>query len=342
MNTLLVLFILVVAVMVFLFLLKIWRVVNQSLPADQIQKLDKVELFAQTLGTISAAVEDLKAQVGRDSALQSDLKKVLGEVDVAAKELARLRGERNSDLQQSQRLLDGLDQKVTGIVSTLTGRKSGAAGENILRELLKLFPSEWVRSPYHDVEFGLTLFGGRVIPVDSKFSGAELLEQIGRVEGATEREVLAEQIERRILSRAREVAKYIDPGATTSFAICAVPDSAYQLLRKTHLQSYQEYRVIIMPYSMTVPYLLAMYHLNLKQVGQIDEAQVEEFVSSIDQAVKALRDSLENKVRDAHTRLGNAHRDCVQAVGAIETAVATLKSTRLHSVPQPEKLEVIS
>jgi hypothetical protein len=119
-------------------------------------------------------------------------------------------------------------------------------------------------------------------------------------------------------------------------AICAVPDSIYSMLRRAHIQSYTDHRVIIMPYSMTVPYLLSLYDVHLKYIGQVDEARLESFISAIEQAVKALKDALENKVRDANTRLGNAYRDCVAAVGTIEGSLAALRSSRVQSMQQEE------
>jgi len=314
-------------------LVKIWNTVNQPLPPEKLQKLDRIDSFGQTLSTLSQAVEELRAQLGRDSAFQSHLSRVLSDVGNASAELAKLRGERETDLREFRCQLTEVNQRVGSVLSTLTGRKSGGAAENILREVLRVFPSEWVRAPYYDVEFGFRLFDHRVIPVDSKFAAAELLDRLGQA-GDGEREELAEQIERRILSRAREVAKYIDPNSTTTMAICAVPDSAYSLLKRAHLQSYREYRVIIMPYSMTVPVLLAIYDLHLKVVGQMDESRLEAFLVSVEQAVKTLNDTLENKVRDANARLSNAHRECVQAVSVIEGAVAALKSSRLQSLQQ--------
>jgi hypothetical protein len=186
------------------------------------------------------------------------------------------------------------------------------------------------------VEFGLVLFDGRIIPIDSKFAAIELLERYGQVDGDAERISLTQQIEQSILRRAKEVSKYIDPHATISVAICAIPDSAHTLLRRSHIQAYTDYRVILMPYSMTVPYLLSLYDLHLKSMGRLDETRLAAFICAVEQAVKALKDTLENKIKEANTRLSNAYRDCVQAVGAIEGSLAALRSTKVHSAQEEE------
>jgi len=242
-------------------------------------------------------------------------------------------------LREFTRRLDEVKLQMQSVQTTLTGRKAGAAGENILREALRAFPVEWIRSPYYDVEFGVVLCDRRVIPIDSKFAATELLERFGQLQDEGEKTALANEIERRVLSRAREVSKYIDPSTTTTFAICAIPDSVYTLLRRAHLESYREYRVILLGYSMAVPYLLSMYDLTLKYIGQLDASRLEAFLASIEQSVKILKDNLENRVKEADTRLSNAYRDCIQAVGTIEGALAALKSSRVISY-QPQETTV--
>ncbi|MBI1953174.1 MAG: DNA recombination protein RmuC [Candidatus Omnitrophica bacterium] len=317
-------------------LFKTWNLVSGPLPAEKLEKLNQLDALTQTLAQLSAAVNNLQAQWGRDSALQSDLGKLLKQVGETSRDLATLKGERQKDLEASQKKLHEISDRLGSVQSTLTGRKSGQAGENILREVLRVFPPEWIQSPYRDVEFGLVLFDRRVVPVDSKFTGIELLDQLGQSQNENEKAALAKEIERRILERAREVSKYLDPSSTTSVAVCAVPDSAYGLLRKAHYSSYKEYRVVLMPYSMTVPYLLSLYDLHLSNVGQIDEVRLEAFVASVEQAVKTLNEVMENKVKDAGTRVSNAYRECVQAIGVIEGALANLKSSRVQTLTQME------
>lgn len=323
----------IVAVTLLLVILfKVWGLVNQSLPREKLEKLDRLDTFATLLTDLQRVVSNLQAQLGGDSALQADLKKALQGLMVTTAEMNQLKGERQSDLRELRERLESLRGQVERVSSTLTGRKSGLAGENILREALRHFPPEWVRSPYYDVEFGVVLYDHRVIPIDSKFAATELLERLGQLESDGDKNNCADEIERRVLNRAREVAKYIDPTATTSFAICAVPDSIYTLLRRAHIQSYKDYKVIIIGYSLAVPYLLSLYDLHLKSIGQFDEARLEAFLSSVAQNVGIIRENLENRVKEADVRLNNAYRDCVQAVSSIEGALVALKSSRVQSL----------
>ena len=319
----------------------VWRLVRNPLPlqmqqtlAEKEERAQQFNSLAQSLKEIENRVVGLQAQMGRDSAFQQNLSQVLEGVHQSAQELARLKGERESDLREFRDQMKGVNQKLGGVYSTLTGRKSGGAGENILREALRAFPPEWVRAPYYDVEFGLVMPDRLVMPIDSKFAAAELLERLGVSEDEQEKDDLIQEIEARVLKRAREVAKYIDPNSTTALAVCAVPDSAFALLRRAPFQAYQDCKVLITPYSMAAPFLLAMFDLRLKYVGQMDETRLDAFIGSIEQAVKSLKDSLENKIRDANTRLSNGYRECVQSVSTIEGALAALKSSRIPSAEQ--------
>ncbi len=287
---------------------------------------------------------NLQAQIGRDSGLQQTIQQSLGHAQTAVEELHRLKIERQSDRQVSDAKLATLEMELRKVSGVLAGRNSGGAGENILREALRLFPSEWVRSPFqvggNDVEFGLVLFNKQVIPIDSKFAATELLEAMARPGDDGEKVRALKQIEDRVLKRAAEVGKYLDPSTTTPFAICAVPDSVYQVLRSAHLRAWQDYRVMVMSYSTTIPVLLALFHLHQKYAGTVDEAQLEACLSAIETQVVVIHKSLENKVKEAETRLGNAYAECSGALGMIEGSLAKVKASRLDAVPEEVREEV--
>ncbi len=290
----------------------------------------------ETLRQLPQRLLELMAQIGRDSAFQQNLQQVLSDARSATAELQRLKGERQADLQNFTTQLTKLDAELRKVTGVLAGRGSGGAGENIVREALQLFPQEWVRTHVqiggNDVEFGLVLFDKRVVPIDSKFAATELLEQLEVAPNESDKQRLARQIEDRVLKRASEVGKYIDPSVTTPFAICAVPDSVYRALRLAHTRAFQDYKVMVMSYSTTIPVLLALYDLHLKYVGSIDEARLEACLSAIETQVGVIRKNLENRIKDAQVQLGNAYQESLQAVGAIEGSVASIKSSRMDTV----------
>jgi len=308
-------------------------------------RLASPPVIDEALRQVPQRVADLLAQLGRESAFQQNLRQALVDARMAVAELQRLKGERQADLQAFSSKLATVEGELRKVSGVLAGRGSGGAGENILREALRLFPHEWVRSPFQiggkDVEFGLVLFDKRVVPIDSKFAATELLEQLERLGDDGEKGRLLRQIEDRVLRQAAEIGKYLDPSITTPFAICAVPDSVYRVLRGAHTRAYQDYRVIVMSYSTTIPVLLALYQLHLKYLGNLDEARLDACLSAIEAHVGMIRRNMENRVKDAQVQLGNAYQECLQAVGAIEGSVASLKAGRLTPVADDAETEVV-
>lgn len=336
MNTFLFILIALAGGGLILFLFKMWGLVNQSLPQEKLEKLNRLDAVAQQMGDLHRLVTDLQSQLGRDSSFRQQLEKVLEDAAEASKGLLALRTERQKDLETFTERFKKVEGQLGGMLTVLTGRRSGEVGENILREAFRQLPQEWLRTPYYDVEFGIVLFDRRVLPVDSKFAATDLLQQLEQIPDGQQRDPIFREIERQVLNRAKEVAKYIDPATTTPFAICAIPDSIFNILRRAHVQSYQEHKVLILSYSMAIPYVLSQYDSSLKHVGQLDEEQVDEFVRSVEQSIKILQDNLENRVKEADTRLVNAYRECIQAVSSMEGALAVLRRSRLGVVMEKE------
>src|SRR4030042_3759401 len=72
---------------------------------------------------------------------------------------------------------------IKNIENLFHGSKSkGMAGENILREIFKIFPPELIVFDYkvegRPVEFGLKLPDGRIVPMDSKVVALEEMNQL--------------------------------------------------------------------------------------------------------------------------------------------------------------------
>ena len=145
---------------------------------------------------------------------------------------------RLSALPPVEEYVKGLVQEVSAISRLLSGRASGKGGEHILGEILSVLPPEIllreVEMGAGKVEFALKLRDGRLVPFDSKF-----------VEPHTPEKDLSS----RLLSRARELGKYLEDPRSAGFALAAVPDKAYQVARKALARAALENRVILVPYS---------------------------------------------------------------------------------------------
>ena len=91
----------------------------------------------------------------------------------------------------------------------------GVAGENILEFVFAKLPAEWqvrnFRVGNKSVEFGLRLPNNLILPIDSKWAATNLIEQFVNCDNPDEQQKLKAQIESAVLSKAKEVKKYIDP-----------------------------------------------------------------------------------------------------------------------------------
>ena len=242
-----------------------------------------------------------------------------------------------SDLAGARRVLEALavreDERrerdaesweiVRRLSTVLVGSASkGRAGENVLREHLAQLPPGMLvtdlRVNGRVVEFGLLLPDGRRLPVDSKWSAVAELEALEAAQDPIEREPLAREVERQVALRAREVAQYLDPSLTPPVAVAAVPDAAYEVLRRAHADAFAR-GVVIVPYSTALPVLLFLYSL-AHRFGDADEARsaLEEVVSVLD----AMQLVLENKVARAATMVSNGVDELRSGLGKARGSIA--------------------
>src|SRR5581483_3716499 len=87
----------------------------------------------------------------------------------------------------------------------------GAAGEKILEEVLKHLPTEMLQRN--------AWVGGKVVELGLRLPGGTTLD-------APRRAQLTAQVEREVERRVREVSQYINPEATSPFALAVIPDAA--------------------------------------------------------------------------------------------------------------------
>src|SRR5262249_57671047 len=76
------------------------------------------------------------------------------------------------------------------------------------------------------VEFGLQLPGGKLLPIDSKWTSSAALEELALPDLSSPRRTqVTAAVEREVERRVKEVSQYIDPATTAPFALAAVPDA---------------------------------------------------------------------------------------------------------------------
>ena len=251
----------------------------------------------------------------------------IGGIKVQMENIFRTLQETYSRL-ETQRLIDEEVQRITKrLESALLGSKSkGEMGENIICESLKYFPPEMIDVNFKvngkPVEYALILSDGKRLPIDSKWIGID--EESSDVEKA-------------IAKKAKEVSQYIDPASTISMAIAAVPDSVFAQCRQAHIRAYRENRVLIMPYSMTIPYILSLYNLHRSYTRNIDTERVNSYLSEIKSSINRLETLLENNIARSISMVNNAYNEGKQILYRIRGAIDYIENSNKMGEEDGEK-----
>ncbi|MGH9778712.1 MAG: DNA recombination protein RmuC [Candidatus Acidiferrales bacterium] len=216
------------------------------------------------------------------------------------------------------------------IEAVLVGAQSrGAAGEEVLAEALSQFPADMAETQFkvggRVVEFALVLPNNKRLPIDSKWPAARELEQYAAATEEKERQELLGRIEKAVLKKVDEVTKYIEPGSTATFAVAAIPDAAYFACRTAHLDAYKQ-RVLLMPYSLTIPFLLALYNLHLQFARSIDQENLEAYISQFEALVNQLEEKLDNSVQRGTVMITNAYLEMKERISQMRGTLSTLRS----------------
>jgi hypothetical protein len=216
-------------------------------------------------------------------------------------------------------------QKVAAVL--VGSHRTGRAGENVLRESLAHLPPSMVVTDFRVngrvVEFGLVLPDGRRLAIDSKWPAERELLALADETDPAARERLIRVIERTVADRAREVSGYRDPAVTASVGVAAIPDAAYQVLRRAHADAYRQ-GVIVMPYSMALPIVLFLHSL-VGRFGRVGD--VEACLNDLGAMLDAIEGTVENKVARASTMLVNGAEELRGQLGKARSTVARARDT---------------
>jgi DNA recombination protein RmuC len=215
-------------------------------------------------------------------------------------------------------------QRVSAVLAG--SQRAGRAGENVLSEAFAHLPptilARDLRVNGRVVEFALALPDGRRLPIDSKWPAERELLALADCGDLAERERLVRAIERTVAERAREVSGYRDPALTAPVAVAAVPDAAYEVLRRAHADAYRQ-GVIVIPYSMALPVVLFLHGIVARFGGATD---VQGCLNDLSGVLEALELVVENKVAKAATMLANGAEELRAQVGKARSAVARART----------------
>jgi len=294
-----------------------------------------------------------------DAALRAQLQIQAGELrrladqgsqrDLAAEQLRQgMEGARRAldelrTRDQERRAQDADQREVVRRLATVLagGATKGRAGEHILRSQLAELPPGMLCTDFRVngkvVEFGLLLPDGRRLPIDSKWTAVAELEALDAADDLAERDACSRAVERAVTARAREVAQYLDPTVTAPAAIAAVPDAAYDVLKRAHADAFAR-GVIIVPYGSALPIALFLYSL-VRRFG--DAADVQAVVSEVAVVLDALESVVENRVQKAATMLANGADELRSQLGKARGSIARANGATSAEPPQGSSLTIV-
>lgn len=283
----------------------------------------------QTLEAVSRTIGHLQAELTRVARSQDELRHELqrgreasvlqlaeatqglrDEIGHAQRALAEVKALEHGRARQMEQAAESL-KRLEAVVAGSSTR--GAAGENILARALAQLPPDLLEVNLafggRIVEYALRLPGGRVLPIDSKWTSVAALERFDLAD-PQERQRLADQVTREVRGRMREMAKYLDPERTLGLGLVAVPDAVYLASPEVYVEGYRE-GVLVVPYSLALPYVLLLYRLALRFGARVDTDQLAERLQTLQESLRQLAEELEGRLSRALVQAQNA-RDAMR------------------------------
>ncbi|HWX24756.1 MAG TPA: DNA recombination protein RmuC, partial [Vicinamibacteria bacterium] len=267
------------------------------------------------LGSLQAPLGQLQGEILRLSRGQEELRRDLqrsreASVVQLSQAVDGIRGDLNRaqlSLAEVKALEEGrarqMDQAATSLrrlEAVVAGSQSrGEAGENILARSLAQLPADLLEMnvPFGSkiVEYALHLPGGRLLPIDSKWTSVASLERLALTDDPQEQKKLVEQVARDVRARIREMVKYLDPERTLSIALLAVPDAVYAAAPEAHGEGYRD-GVLVVPYSLALPYVLSLYRLALRFGTALDADQLSAHLRGLEELLRRIEEDVEGRL----------------------------------------------
>ena len=334
--------------------------VTQAIQQEQTQvavlseKLSHIEPITQTANDLLTDVRGLGERVSKVESNQAMLYQGVGylanntlpnfsELKTLTKSLAEMTTSMRDELARAKNDLTELHthstmeqetqrqivESIRRLEQVIAGTQSkGSAGENILEVVFARLPIEWQARNFRvggkTVEFGLKLPNNLIMPIDSKWAATNLLEQFLATEALDEQQRLKKMIEDMVLQKAKEVRKYIDPSITVNFGVAVIPDAIYDLCAGIQCDVF-ELNVVLVSYSMFIPYLLLVFQTVLKTSQSIDLQKLDAYLQTAQENIKALQEELDGRLSRAITMLSNSRDDMRAHLGKISGSLTGLQ-----------------
>lgn len=320
-----------------------------------------VEAFEGVALTLQHSLQQVQGEIVRLARQQDDLRQdvtrgreasVLQLADTAREIQAQL-GNAHRALAEVKALEQGRAQKLDQAADSLRRLEAvvagsstrGAAGENILARALTQLPPDLlelnVAFGNKIVEYALRLPGGRYLPIDSKWTSVGILERLDAVDQPQERKRLVDQVVRDVRGRIKEMTKYLDPERTLSLGLLAVPDAVYTAAPEAHADGYRE-GILVVPYSLALPYVLALYRLTLRFGCAVDTDQLADRLRALNECVRKLDEEVEGRLSRGIVQLENSREALRDHLGEarrstdrlLETTASELTASAPTALPE--------
>lgn len=247
------------------------------------------------------------------------------ELSRAKNDLTELHSHIKSGQDIERQIADSIYRLETIIAGT---QSKGVAGENLLEIVFAKLPVEWQARNFRIggkiVEFALRLPNNLILPIDSKWAATNLVEQFIQTEDIQEQQQLKKSIEDVIIQKAREVRKYIEPSITVNFGVAVIPDAVYDLCSRVQSEAFQ-LGVVLVSYSMFVPYLLLVFQTILKNSQSIDLQKLLAYLQTAQESVTSLQDELDGRFSRAITMMNNSRDDMRAILSRLNTSLTGLQ-----------------
>lgn len=320
------------------------------------QALDDADRANEISENVVRLLVDVKKQVNEAVTDITDLKQSLNSVKESAE----------TDVTSLKQLLSSVKESTDKFDRILFDPQAkGALGEKFVADQLSILPAGWVRRnvPFPNdthVEFCVLTYDQRLIPIDSKWPGTRLLDLLGQTTNTEIRRRIKEALKAQVYKRGLEVTKYLDDDRTVGFGIAAVPDSVFALCVdvQPHLA---KKRIVLVSYSLLVPYILLLVKLFLAdaqgvramQISQILEsalAEIAEVQELIDTDLRKPLDiikqqqsdyhSLNESLQEANGKIAKIQNELDSLSERFPKSVATLANSDISSIPNDLKHRV--
>lgn len=295
------------------------------------------------LAALGSAQLELRGELqrGREASLRElgqAARSLHADLARAQESLAEVRALEGAGSRQMERANESLRRLEAVFAGSAT---RGAAGESVLARALAQLPPDLLECDVafgsRVVEYALRLPDGRLLPIDSKWTSADALAGLERAEDPTSFRALTERVVREVRQRLKELSRYADPDRTLPLAVLAVPDAVFFAAPEVQADGFRE-GVVVVPYSLALGQLLALYRLALRPTPALDAESTSAALRHVEQCLRRSEEEVEGRLSRALVQAANARDALRQQQASALRALARLGEPRRQDedrIPEP-------